>query len=121
MILDVEPAHHEHPAADQIYAEVREPDPRISRGTVYRNLKRLADNGEIQPVKMVNGERLDYRQDLHYYLLCTSCGRLLDAPVPYQSRLDEMLSKETGIYIEQHRTVFEGLCPAHDYDGHSHF
>ncbi len=24
------------------------------------------------------------------------------------------------IYIEQHRTVFEGLCPAHDYDGHRH-
>ncbi len=90
MILDVVLAHQDHPAADQIYAEVRELDPRISRGTVYRNLKRLADNGEIQPVKMVNGERLDYRQDL---LLCTSCGRLLDAPVPYQSRLDEIFPR----------------------------
>lgn len=48
LILEVVQAHQDHPSADQIYAEVRKLDPKISRGTVYRNLNLLADNGEIR-------------------------------------------------------------------------
>ena len=37
----------EHPTADTVYMHVREEFPRISLGTVYRNLNLLADMGEI--------------------------------------------------------------------------
>lgn len=112
LILEVVQAHKDHPSADQIYSEVRELDPRISRGTVYRNLKLLADNGEIRQVKVPSAERFDKRQDAHYHLLCTKCGMLIDAPIPYHNELDKVLSEETGFYALQHRTIFEGLCPA---------
>ena len=36
----------EHPTADTVYLHVREEFPRISLGTVYRNLNLLADMGE---------------------------------------------------------------------------
>jgi len=32
---------HSHPSADEIYQRVRQTLPRISLGTVYRNLQRL--------------------------------------------------------------------------------
>ena len=37
----------DHPTADMIYASVREEYPKISLGTVYRNLSLLVDQGEI--------------------------------------------------------------------------
>jgi Fur family ferric uptake transcriptional regulator len=112
MILKIVQAHQDHPSAEQIYLEVREADPKISRGTVYRNLKLLADNGEIRQVKVPSADRFDKRQDIHYHLLCRRCGVLIDAPMPYHDELDKALSLETGFLIEQHRTIFEGLCPA---------
>ena len=38
IVLEAVQEHHDHPSADQIYLEIRAKDPRISRGTVYRNL-----------------------------------------------------------------------------------
>ena len=36
-----------HPTAEQVYQKIREEFPKISLGTVYRNLNLLADCGEI--------------------------------------------------------------------------
>ena len=37
----------DHPTADVVYMNVRQQQPNISLGTVYRNLTLLADLGEI--------------------------------------------------------------------------
>ena len=37
----------DHPTADEIFADVRERAPRVSRATVYRNLRTLARDGQI--------------------------------------------------------------------------
>ncbi len=41
----------DHPTADQIYERVRRRLPRISLGTVYRNLELLAAQGVIQKLE----------------------------------------------------------------------
>ena len=38
----------DHPTADAVYVTISKEYPKISLGTVYRNLKLLADMGEIQ-------------------------------------------------------------------------
>ena len=43
----------DHPTADMIYASVREEYPKISLGTVYRNLSLLVDQGEILPDPLI--------------------------------------------------------------------
>ena len=111
MILEAVQALQDHPSAARIYSEVRKSDPKISLGTVYRNLKLLADNGEIRQVKVSGAERFDWRQDTHYHLLCRRCGMLIDAPMTYRGELDRILSEETGFHVEQHCMIFEGLCP----------
>ena len=45
LVLDAVRARCDHPSADQIYLDVRAVDDRISRGTVYRNLKVLVEAG----------------------------------------------------------------------------
>ena len=82
-VLDAVTARCDHPTADQIYLDVRAKDDRISRGTVYRNLALLSKSGQITHVKVPTADRFDARLDRHYHLLCTNCGRVFDAPVPY--------------------------------------
>ena len=69
----------EHPTADTVYMHVREEFPRISLGTVYRNLNLLADIGEITKITTPDGgDRFDAVTNPHYHVICTSCGRVID-------------------------------------------
>jgi Fur family ferric uptake transcriptional regulator len=111
LILDIALAHHDHPTADQIYAEVRAKDGKISRGTVYRDLEQLSAAGSLQHVKMPGADRFDCRLDRHYHLVCKKCGAVLDAPVEYQDELDRQIAQKCGFVVTRHRTIFEGLCP----------
>ncbi len=110
LILDIVASRHDHPTADQIYLDVRTQDSKISRGTVYRNLGILSENGEIANVKVPAADRYDSRLDRHYHMFCTGCKRVFDVPLEYQEQYDEQVEKETGYKISRHRLFFEGLC-----------
>ena len=111
MILDAVMSRCDHPTADQIYFDVRAKDDKISRGTVYRNLGILSEDGDITNVKVPAADRFDSRTDRHYHLFCTGCGRVFDAPLSYHEEYDDKIAQETGFQISRHRLVFEGLCP----------
>ena len=111
IVLDAVKTRRDHPSADQVYLDARQADDKISRGTVYRNLNHLAEDGEILQVKLPDVSRFDWRTDLHYHLICTECGAVCDAVLPYHGELDHQLGADTGFVINRHRTVFEGVCP----------
>jgi len=111
MVLDAVLIRRDHPSADQIYLHVRGEDPKISRGTVYRNLNLLVENSEVRHVEMPGVDRFDWRVEPHDHLLCRRCGKVTDVPVPYSVDLDRQISRQTGYAVEKHITVFEGLCP----------
>ena len=49
-----------HPTADMVYSILREENPNISLGTVYRNLNYLAAEGIIRKITMPEGcDRFD--------------------------------------------------------------
>ncbi|MEG0996020.1 MAG: transcriptional repressor, partial [Clostridia bacterium] len=81
------------------------------RGTIYRNLNLLAQNGEILIVRVPGADRFDCRLERHYHLLCTSCGKVCDVPLPYHAELDKEISQATGFAIAWHHVICEGLCP----------
>ena len=110
IILDAVKARCDHPTADMIYFDVRSSDDKISRGTVYRNLGMLSENGDIGNVKLSSADRYDMRSDLHYHMVCTCCGKVFDAPLGYNEQLDTQIQKETGFQISRHRLIFEGVC-----------
>lgn len=112
MILDAVVSRCDHPTADQIYLDVRAKDERISRGTVYRNLGILSEDGLVTNVKVPAADRYDFRLDRHYHLFCVNCGRVLDAPMPYHDEYDAQIIRETGFQVNRHRIIFEGLCSA---------
>ena len=111
LVLETVREHTDHPTAEDIYFCVRAKDGRVSKGTVYRNLKELSRTGEINHIKVPGADRYDLRTDLHYHIMCVHCLSVTDVPVEYESALDTLAGKATGYSVYRHRTVFEGVCP----------
>lgn len=101
-----------HPSADEIYEVVRHRIPRISLGTVYRNLEVLSELGEIQKLELSGLlKRFDWDTRKHYHIRCVRCNRVDDAPIAPLNQLDNELYGATVFEIIGHNLEFTGLCP----------
>ena len=101
-----------HPSADEVYEMVRKRLPRISLGTVYRNLEILSESGDIQ--KLDSGcslKRFDGNPSEHWHIRCIRCDRIVDAPMAPGFKLDLEQINATGFEIVGHRLEFLGVCP----------
>ena len=113
VILAVLRKNNIHPTADIVYAMVRQQLPKISLGTVYRNLEILTALGEIQTLELSGTQkRFDGVPQKHYHIRCLHCGRVDDAPIAPLNTLEDDLYKSTVYTIMGHRLEFIGLCPA---------
>ena len=71
-----------HPTADWIFQELRDEWPRLSLGTVYRNLMLFKDEGSIISVGNVDGqERFDGNVAPHGHFVCQQCMAVIDIDV----------------------------------------
>jgi Fur family ferric uptake transcriptional regulator len=101
-----------HPSADEIYELVRKRLPRISLGTIYRNLEILSGSGEI--LKLESGsslKRFDGRADCHYHIRCERCDRLADIFFDPGVDLDSRVRNLTDFSVVGHKLEFVGVCP----------
>ena len=102
----------QHMTADEIYERVRKQLPRISLGTVYRNLEVLVELDEIQKLELSGSiSRFDGNPKGHYHIRCMQCGRVDNAPVAPMQKLEDELYGSTVYTIIGHRLEFTGLCP----------
>ena len=101
-----------HLTADEILHLVRRDLPKISLGTVYRNLEILSEHGLIKNVGQQGTERrFEGNMKLHYHIRCVSCGRIEDVPLEPFSNLEEALRDMTDYEVIGHELEFKGLCP----------
>lgn len=111
LIYDTVMEMSNHPDADEIYFKVHKADAKISKATVYRNLKLLAKEGKILRIEVPGADRFDKTAKQHYHIMCTECGRVADTGLEYNSSEDVLVQRETGFKILYHNTIFEGICP----------
>jgi Fur family transcriptional regulator, peroxide stress response regulator len=102
----------EHPSADRVYERVRRVLPRISLGTVYRNLQRLADEGRIG-VTHLEGRvaRFDPTATAHDHFVCQACGGIEDLP-PGPPPAGLHAARRAGHLVTSHAVVLYGRCRA---------
>ena len=101
-----------HPTADELFGQVRKRLPRISLGTVYRNLETLAGKGTVRKLEVAGTrKRFDGRIDHHYHLRCSRCSRVEDAQIEPIREIRELAGKLEGYDITDYRLEFVGLCP----------
>lgn len=100
----------EHPTAEMIYNRLKPGLPRLSLGTVYRNLQQMAREGRILELPGPIS-RFDAVTEPHTHFCCTQCGAVSDLAIPYDAALDRRVSS-SGCRVENHSLIFYGICPA---------
>lgn len=101
-----------HPTADEVYLEIVKQYPTISRGTVYRNLQRLCEMGEIRKREIPGGaDRFDHLCHDHYHVRCINCGRIFDVDIEPIPDLEKSIRDAHGFSFTGHDIIFQGTCP----------
>lgn len=112
VILEELRAVTSHPTAVELYELVRRRLPRVSLGTVYRNLDLLARSGLIEKLEHSGGEaRFDANTAQHDHLRCVRCGRVDDVMAPPLDLTRPEDHDLRGYELIGHRLEFLGICP----------
>ena len=77
----------EHPTAQMVYDALRPEMPRLSLGTVYRNLHQMAQEGRLRELEGPVA-RFDAVLPPHAHIRCVRCGQVADLALPYDPALD---------------------------------
>jgi Fur family transcriptional regulator, ferric uptake regulator len=101
-----------HPTADEVYALVRERLPKISLGTIYRNLEFMAGQNQILRLDGTGSQRrYDGNTSDHFHLRCVQCGRVRDLLIDLPPGLEEKVAFLTDYDLLGCRMEFVGRCP----------
>jgi len=107
-IYDYLVKYKSHPTADEIYQELADEIPTLSKTTVYNTLKLFLDKDIVQLITIEENEnRYDADVSIHGHFKCLECGKVYDvwldmANVEFENS-DEFTIKESHIY-------FKGTC-----------
>ena len=101
-----------HPTADWIYNQTKKIIPKISLGTVYRNLKQLSKDGEINTIYDGNIARYDWNIESHDHLKCIQCGDLVDVHLAHDEFKSIVKTKFKFDVDDVEMTVI-GTCSKH--------
>ena len=97
-----------HPTAEMIYQTLKPEHPKLSLGTVYRNLNQLADWGVITRMPF-HVERYDADITPHAHFCCDGCGRVFDLPMPEGEDMSPFCARY-GFSLQREARLFYGLC-----------
>ena len=101
-----------HPSAEWVYEQLKAEHSDISLATVYRNLARFKERGDIISLGTVNGiERFDGNTAPHVHFVCTECNRVLDLEgIAVPEELSATVSSATGAQVSGCQLTFTGKC-----------
>lgn len=113
IILDTLTRNAVHPTAEKLLEIIKQeqPDSNIGIATVYRNLRKLADMGNIKRISgLEDSEHFDHNTHTHYHFLCSECKRVFDIEEDIAPEIIENTEKQTGFTISDYDIVFHGIC-----------
>jgi len=100
-----------HPTAVQIFHGVRRLLPRISLGTVYRNLKILEYQKKVMPLYyQAEHVRYEIAKPVHYHFCCLQCDKVIDIVLEPMLELNSQIERRHQVVIKHHSLIFYGLC-----------
>lgn len=101
----------DHPTADDVYDEVKDRLPGISRASVYRILYALAEFGLIKRICQPGSTaRFDPEIDRHHHLVCLECESIIDFEAERFNDLPLPDVRAHGFEIVEYHVHFRGIC-----------
>lgn len=112
-ILSVLGSTRTHPTAQWIYEHARNVLPRLSLGTVYRNLKVLCELGEVDELRYGKyPSRYEIHANRHHHVLCVVCGRVDDVTCDDVREHLAAAARRSCYEMVGHHVQVLGVCPA---------
>ena len=100
--------------AQEIHEVVRARGDSVGLSTVYRTLQGLADAGEVDVLRMDDGETLYRRcsRGHHHHLVCRFCGRTVEVEGAAVERWADTVAGQHGFRDVSHTLEVFGTCAA---------
>jgi Fur family ferric uptake transcriptional regulator len=100
-----------HPTAVELYEEVRKTLPKVSLGTVYRNLEQLVSCGMVNKLANGNSVRFDAEIENHKHIRCIICDNVADVHDIEDHPIKDSIEKLAGFKVVGCNVEFTGICP----------
>ncbi len=98
-----------HPSTETVYSEVKKKIPNISKATVYRILKNMADKRQIQEIP-AEVARYDGDTSSHAHFICEKCNTIYDL-MDFCEDCGVLKNKKTKVgEIKKYNVNFYGIC-----------
>ena len=98
-----------HPSVEEVYDEAKKKMPKISRATVYRNLKDLKGKRKVQEIP-AGVSHYDGDTSSHAHFICQECNRIFDVfEVCKECSILQKKKVKVGT-INQYQINFYGYC-----------
>lgn len=111
LILNAVRSLKSHVTADDVYHYIIVEHPSVGKGTVYRNLNILAQEGEIRKVLIPDGpDYFDFTLKDHYHVKCMKCGKVSDVDMDVLPDLTSRIRDKHGMKFLNYDIVFQGIC-----------
>ena len=100
-----------HVTANEVYEFIKEAYPTIGKGTVYRNLDILTEEGALRKIEVPDGpNRFDFTLNKHYHVRCVKCGNVSDVDMDEIPDLIERIHNTHGMKFLDYDILFKGIC-----------
>jgi Fe2+ or Zn2+ uptake regulation protein len=113
-ILDVLKQHGagKHLDTSDILSLARQTQPRYSNATLYRALRRLADEGLVSEVTLPGAAAVSYELagEEHAHFQCSRCRRVIDMPFTLNATALRKLAHDQHVDIDGATISFTGRC-----------
>lgn len=98
-----------HPTAEEVYDTVKKECPKISLGTVYRNLQNMVDENIIRKFSDENNiTRFDGKLEPHNHFICRECRDIIDIS-DFRNK-DVLKSLPADYEVFDYNITYYGLC-----------
>lgn len=89
VIMDAVLELDNHPTVEQIYERIRDANPSLSLGTVYKTVETFVNNGLLSKVSTHEGQmRYDHKLDNHGHIYCDNTSEIIDY---YDDELNDII------------------------------
>jgi len=98
-----------HPTVDQIFQDLQQEIPSLSKSTIYNTLNLFLEVGLIRVITIEDNEtRYDILTEDHGHFKCEACGAIYNFAVNVDALATANLN---GFKVMEKNVYFKGICP----------
>lgn len=111
VILEHLQESNEHLTVTQLYSAIKPQLPKLSKATVYRNLKLLEEEGEVLSLDIGEKEkRYEAGREPHHHFVCQNCRRILEVNLADIWQVKERIESKYQVKVDSYQLIARGKC-----------